>query len=591
MATGCQTGFRGFRWPRLSEAQYGIGSGGTEVYFGQPDHTYALQATGLEGVTSPIAALEDVNRDGCIDVGFDDTNYKDNQYWYLQNVLSDGRCAGTWHWVGRTSPELPHFMGATRQSIDLDNSGTLLDVVLVKSGYGNTGGYSGGIHVFRQQLDGTWTEVLNHGINLVDAYYSAVRAGDWNDDGLPDLGAQGSGSMSQTDHGIALFTNQSVTANTWVKVRLPELSGRFIGTATIELFEVGQAGISTAKVGQSIVLTTGYHWPSTWYHLGAGVRTAVDVRVTFPDGRIRVVTTPTNQRVSISASTPPADTEAPTVNLTTPGAGAVLSGTVNVAANAADNVGVAGVQFFLDGAPIGSEDLSAPYQASWNTTTSSNGPHTLGARARDAAGNLRTAAPVSVTVANNTPPTVNAGADQTITLPNGASLHGTVSDDGLPTPPGSVSVSWSVVSGPATVSFSAPTSLNTTANVSVAGSYVLRLRASDGAATRQDDLTLTVKAAATADTTPPTVTLTAPINGAILSPKSIVTLTAAASDNKGVAFVSFYVNGSLTCADGTAPYSCALNVPPGNKTYQLQAKASDAAGNVGTSAPVTVTVK
>ena len=45
-------------------------------------------------------------------------------------------------------------------------------------------------------------------------------------------------------------------------------------------------------------------------------------------------------------------------------------------ATAADNVGVSGVQFKLDGADLGSEDTSAPLQARWNTATATNGaPH------------------------------------------------------------------------------------------------------------------------------------------------------------------------------------------------------------------------
>src|SRR5439155_21586177 len=73
--------------------------------------------------------------------------------------------------------------------------------------------------------------------------------------------------------------------------------------------------------------------------------------------------------------------------------------------------GVAGVQFTLDGAPLGAEDTAAPYATTWNTTTASNGSHTLSAVARDAAGNMATATPVTVTVNNGppsdtTPPTV-----------------------------------------------------------------------------------------------------------------------------------------------------------------------------------------
>ncbi|HJQ99691.1 MAG TPA: Ig-like domain-containing protein, partial [Candidatus Polarisedimenticolaceae bacterium] len=94
------------------------------------------------------------------------------------------------------------------------------------------------------------------------------------------------------------------------------------------------------------------------------------------------------------------DPNPPSVALTTPGAGATLIGTAPVSAAASDDVGVAGVQFLLDGQALGAEDQTAPYSIDWNTPLSVNGAHTLAARARDARGNLTTSDPVGVTVAN-----------------------------------------------------------------------------------------------------------------------------------------------------------------------------------------------
>ncbi len=99
-----------------------------------------------------------------------------------------------------------------------------------------------------------------------------------------------------------------------------------------------------------------------------------------------------------------ADTTPPTVNLTAPAAGATVSGTVTVSANATDNVAMAGVQFTLDGLNLGAEVTTAPYTVSWNTTTATNGAHTLGAIAYDTSGNHTSAASVAVTVANTGPP-------------------------------------------------------------------------------------------------------------------------------------------------------------------------------------------
>ena len=51
---------------------------------------------------------------------------------------------------------------------------------------------------------------------------------------------------------------------------------------------------------------------------------------------------------------------------------------------------MAGVQFRLDGTNFGAEDTTAPYSIAWDTTSSSNGSHTLTALARDGAGNTTT---------------------------------------------------------------------------------------------------------------------------------------------------------------------------------------------------------
>ena len=60
---------------------------------------------------------------------------------------------------------------------------------------------------------------------------------------------------------------------------------------------------------------------------------------------------------------------------------------MSVNAVASDNVGVAGLQFLLNGNNLGPEDTTTPYAVSWDTTTATNGVYTLAARVRDAAGN------------------------------------------------------------------------------------------------------------------------------------------------------------------------------------------------------------
>jgi parallel beta-helix repeat protein len=95
------------------------------------------------------------------------------------------------------------------------------------------------------------------------------------------------------------------------------------------------------------------------------------------------------------------DVTAPTVAITAPSDGAGVSGTITITADASDDVGVAGVQFRVDGSDLGAEDLAVPFEVAFNTTTVSDGPAVLNARARDIAGNSAASAPVTVQVANS----------------------------------------------------------------------------------------------------------------------------------------------------------------------------------------------
>jgi glucose/arabinose dehydrogenase len=104
--------------------------------------------------------------------------------------------------------------------------------------------------------------------------------------------------------------------------------------------------------------------------------------------------------VAFKADGLPPDTTPPTVSITAPANNAQVNDIVSVTANASDNIGVAGVQFLVDGVAAGVEDTTAPYAYSWDTRATGNGAHTLTARARDAAGNTMTSATVNVSVAN-----------------------------------------------------------------------------------------------------------------------------------------------------------------------------------------------
>ena len=105
------------------------------------------------------------------------------------------------------------------------------------------------------------------------------------------------------------------------------------------------------------------------------------------------------------------DTTPPSVSVSSPVEGASLSGTITMTANAADNIGVVGVQFAIDGVNTGAEATTAPYSTPWNTLTATNGSHTVTAVARDAAGNTTTSAAVTVSVSNVATENQQPGSD------------------------------------------------------------------------------------------------------------------------------------------------------------------------------------
>ncbi len=91
----------------------------------------------------------------------------------------------------------------------------------------------------------------------------------------------------------------------------------------------------------------------------------------------------------------------------------------------------------------------------------------------------------------NYPPAVDAGRDLTVqTLARQVTLEGQATDDGQPS--GTLTVGWTVVSGPGTVVFSDLTAPRSTATFSQPGRYTLRLSAEDTLVTTTDDMIVDV---------------------------------------------------------------------------------------------------
>ena len=225
-------------------------------------------------------------------------------------------------------------------------------------------------------------------------------------------------------------------------------------------------------------------------------------------------TAPTNHQWNLSVVEVlppggPADTIAPTVSMTAPADTATLSGSAPVSATATDNVGVAGVQFLLDGVNLGAEDMASPFSMTWNTAATANGLHTVAAVARDAAGNRTTAAAVMVTVSNvdATAPTVSVTAPANNATVAGTNVAVTANaTDNV----GVTSVQLlldGVTLGPVLTSIPYTFSWNTTG--AAEGNHLLSAIARDAANNSTTAAAITVNVANT-DTTAPNVSVSAP---------------------------------------------------------------------------------
>ena len=189
-----------------------------------------------------------------------------------------------------------------------------------------------------------------------------------------------------------------------VSVTAPAAGARVSGTITLAADASDRSGVREVRwyVDGSQVAgdAAGAPWQASWSSttVADGTHTIV-AKAVDPAGNWG-----TSRAVSFTVSNTAGDITAPTVAVTSPAAGAKLSGTVTLAASASDNVGVTQVKWYVDGAEVAWDGDGAPWQASWNSAGVADGQHTVLAKAADAAGNWGTSASVSFSVANATAP-------------------------------------------------------------------------------------------------------------------------------------------------------------------------------------------
>lgn len=278
------------------------------------------------------------------------------------------------------------------------------------------------------------------------------------------------------------------------------------------------------------------------------------------------------------------DSVAPSVQFTVPTNGQEVQGVINLSATASDNVGIARIEFLVDGVVL-SQDTTSPYIVSWNTLLAGNGEHVLSARAWDASDNSATT-DITVLVNNDLDaPTISNVNVDTLEATSATIVWDT-------SEPSSTQIEYGV-----TESYGSFTTLQSAlvnahsqqlSGLQMNTLYHYRVHSRDAVGNLAVSGDFTFTTPVVVDTTLPVVTITAPANGA--SVLNTITINASATDNIAVTGVQFFVDGIELGTDYTSPYSMSWNTSSvGNGVHVLSVVATDSSNNTN-SAFVNVTV-
>lgn len=279
------------------------------------------------------------------------------------------------------------------------------------------------------------------------------------------------------------------------------------------------------------------------------------------------------------------DNVPPTVSVSSPASGSTLSAgsTVSVTSTATDaSSAISSVDIYIDGAKATTLTTS-PYTYSWNTSGLALGSHTVQAKATDAVGNIGSSATNTVTLADQTPPTVSITAPTASTKVAGTvNVSVTAADNAGGS--GLAKVEFYVDGALKATNTASPYSFSWDSKTASDGSRSLTAKAYDNAAT--PNVATSPAVAVTVDNTAPTTPGAFQSSGSTFS---TVTLTwTASSDTNGVTGYRLTRNGTaLTTLSGTTLTFGDSGLAAGT-SYTYTVVALDGLGNTSGAASVTV---
>jgi chitodextrinase len=333
--------------------------------------------------------------------------------------------------------------------------------------------------------------------------------------------------------------SSSIPANTWTWV---DYQGGITGTPNM------------------LSLTAGNH---TLELIGSVPGVSVDRVILTAD--TTCIPTGTGDNCASETTTPP------TVSLTSPSTGSTVSGTATLSATASDTSGIASVEFLVDGTVVNT-DTTSPYSFSWNSTSVSNGQHTISAEATDENGNTATSS-ATVTVNNTTncsaAPSVPSGLQATANGPSSVGLSWTAS-----TPAANCSLENYAIyrNGTLDTTVTGTTYTDTGLTPNTTYDYTVAAADTSGHSSAQSSA---VSAKTSADTSPPTVP--SGLQASLITSNAVALAWTASTDNVGVTGYNIYRNGTKVGTSTTPAYTDSGLSP--NTTYTYTVSAYDATGN------------
>jgi hypothetical protein len=456
--------------------------------------------------------------------------------------------------------------GITSVAFYLDGTTTLLPGCTpnpdTTSSYGciwNTTAVSDGTHTITAKVSTATTSAISSVVTV------NVQNGGGGDTTAPTFQPASSLTTPSANTSVPVGTTYTISATATDNVAMSK----------VEFYKDGVI-VNTDTTGPGSLFS--YDWNTTGLTVGSTHSWTAKAYDTATPAN---VSTTTARVITIGAAP---DTTPPTVTLTAPTGSYYRPGaTITIKATATDNIGVSKVEFYVDDV-LKCTDATSSYTCSWKVPSSPIGSFSIKAIAYDAATNNTSSILKKVKNTKLTVPTssVNAGPDQTITLPtNSVTLNGSYTS-GLSLE--NVST-WSRVSGSGTITD--PSNVVTTITGLTAGTSVFKLSLNDGTTTVSDTVSIIVNPA------PSTSKFTfTNLRSNETSGTTTVLVDVASTVGATITKVEFFVDTTKIGEDLTYnTYSTTWDTTAFlNGDHSITARATDSLGNAETSSAVVVNV-